>query len=56
MNTDCSDKHTPCPEGYVQKSKWARKMIRTHYQTKCSVCGLYAIWVKRESKVKETAQ
>lgn len=43
--------HTPCPEGYIARSEWAKSMSRTHRQTRCKVCGLFAVWVEREKKL-----
>jgi hypothetical protein len=37
--------HTPTPGGYVERFEWAIEMGRTHKQTKCAGCGLYAIWI-----------
>lgn len=49
----CPDrkKHTKAPEGYQQWHDWADRKSRTHYQVKCSTCGLYAIWVKKDAKM-----
>lgn len=46
---DCPDrdKHTPQPYGYVERSTWAEKKLRTHTQQRCSTCGFYAIWKRR---------
>ena len=54
----CGELHTPCPgEGlpydavlsnsYVAWQKWARKMLRTHAQIPCPLCGLWAIWLPK---------
>lgn len=43
------DKHTPCPSGYVEWHDWAAKMSETHKQVRCSGCGLYAIWKRKET-------
>ena len=40
-------KHTPCPKGYLGWHSWAEKKSKTHQQTRCPNCGLYAVWVKR---------
>lgn len=39
--------HTPAPSGYNQWHDWARKMLRTHKQIRCTGCGLYQIWIPR---------
>jgi len=41
--------HTPAPEGYLQWHVWAKRMMKTHKQRKCSGCGLYTIWEPRGS-------
>lgn len=46
-DSDCParDKHTPVPDGYVDRAEWAGRMIaRGALQCRCSTCGLYAIW------------
>lgn len=39
--------HTPAPAGYNQWHDWARKMLRTHKQIRCTGCGLFHIWIPR---------
>jgi hypothetical protein len=41
--------HTPCPDGYIQWHAWARRMMRTHRQIRCTGCGLLSIWIPRKS-------
>lgn len=45
-----SARHTPTPEGYVAASVWAEEMLATHTQEKCPGCGLWAVWVPRETR------
>jgi len=40
--------HTKCPEGYAAWHEWTGRMGKTHKQIKCTGCGLYKIWVKKE--------
>jgi hypothetical protein len=46
----CQKRHTPCPEGYLQKHGWMLRMSKTHKQTRCPECGLWAIWVRKGRK------
>jgi hypothetical protein len=51
---DCErkDLHTsPGPDGYVERSEWAERRLKTHKQRKCPGCGLYRIWVPKKEKV-----
>jgi hypothetical protein len=41
--------HTPCPPGYLQWHDWAKKMLRTHRQVRCTRCRFYAIWEPRRA-------
>ena len=41
--------HTPAPTGYLPYAAWADRMHRTHKQQKCPGCGLYVIWVPKET-------
>lgn len=41
--------HTPLPSGYLERDEWMERMHKTHRQIKCEGCGLYAIWIKRET-------
>ncbi len=43
-------KHTPHPSGYIEHSEWARKMLKTHKQSRCPVCGLWSIWMPKPVK------
>lgn len=45
----CAPQHTPCPSGYLAGHAWAEKMSKTHKQTRCPACGLWAIWVPKEN-------
>ena len=45
--------HTPCPDGYVERSEWADEMIKTHRQVKCPVCGRLAIWKPSRRPIKQ---
>lgn len=51
---DCPDfkKHTKQPDGYVEWHTWAEKKEKTHVQTQCPTCKLWAIWVKKEKACK----
>ena len=33
------------PAGYAAQDAWARKLSKTHRQTRCPACGLYVVWV-----------
>ncbi len=35
------------PAGYVEWHEWAEEKAKTHDQSKCDACGLYAIWTAR---------
>jgi hypothetical protein len=55
---DCPerDRHTPCPEGYVEWHEWADTMSKTHAQVRCRVCGKCVIWLpKAEARVLNAA-
>lgn len=39
--------HPGWPDGYIARSEWAEKKLKTHDQVKCEECGLFAIWVKK---------
>lgn len=39
--------HTKTPEGYIERSVWAQKMLKTHKQIQCKLCGLWAIWTTK---------
>lgn len=39
------DLHTPLPHGYVARQLWFEQKARTHKQTRCPGCGLFAVWV-----------
>lgn len=40
---DC-ELHTPMPSGYVARSDWADRMMKTHDVRKCRGCGKYQVW------------
>lgn len=46
---ECSNtaNHTPHPVGYLAHGEWAERMMRTHEQVRCAVCGLWEIWVPK---------
>lgn len=48
---DCpkEDLHTLQPEGYLPWHDWAEKHQQTHAQLRCPGCGLYTIWVKKDT-------
>jgi hypothetical protein len=39
--------HTPMPDGYLARQERAEELMRTHRQTRCPGCGLWAIWVPK---------
>jgi hypothetical protein len=45
----CAAQHTPDPPGYIEWFAWAEWMATTHRQVRCLGCGLWAIWVPKES-------
>lgn len=49
QNPPCpnADRHTPHPRRQFAHEAWAEQMLRTHTQTRCTGCGLWAIWVPR---------
>jgi hypothetical protein len=47
MECPLKEKHTPCPEGYLQWHDWARTMSYTNKQKKCEGCGLFQIWLPK---------
>lgn len=44
----CQDKHTTAPAGYLQWQSWAAEMAKTHRQTQCPDCGLWAVWIPKK--------
>lgn len=50
---DCpaAETHTPCPEGYMDRIRWFKRMAKTHRQTRCPKCLLWAIWVPKGARV-----
>jgi hypothetical protein len=42
--------HTPHPSGYLAHAEWAERMLTTHEQRQCAVCGLWAVWVPRRTE------
>lgn len=44
--------HEPSPSGYVDCIDWAKHMGKTHRQTRCEGCGLYAIWEPKKKRAK----
>lgn len=57
-DSDCpnKDEHTPCPDGYVERSEWFAKMGKTHKQTKCPDCGRFAIWIPKKGRAWSAAK
>jgi len=45
-----TEKHTDCPEGYLDWYKWAEDKSKTHDQVPCYGCGLYVIWEPKEKR------
>lgn len=41
--------HTPAPTGYAAWHAWAGRMSRTHRQVRCPGCGLFNVWVPKET-------
>jgi hypothetical protein len=39
--------HTPEPAGYLAWYEWARRMAKTHRQTRCHVCHRWKVWVPK---------
>jgi hypothetical protein len=37
--------------GYIEFAEWMHKMSKTHVQSRCSICGLWAIWTPKEATV-----
>jgi hypothetical protein len=48
-------RHTYSPRGYNRWHEWARRMAKTHKQTRCRVCGLWEVWVPRAAKLAKRA-
>ena len=46
----CPDrsKHTKAPSGYLEWHSWATRKARTHRQTQCDTCRLWAIWIPKQ--------
>lgn len=49
--SECDHYHTPHPAGYIQHAAWAEEMQKTHRQARCAWCGLWAVWIPKESKM-----
>lgn len=49
-NLECikGAEHTPTPQGYIEMHAWADKKLKTHINTQCPGCGLWAVWVKKK--------
>lgn len=47
----CPEKltHTPAPDNYLEWSRWADEMQRTHTQHQCPTCGFWTQWVPKQS-------
>jgi hypothetical protein len=48
-SSDCpkNGEHTPAPSGYLAWHEWATHMNQTHRQVRCTGCGRYAVWVRK---------
>ena len=44
---DCK-RHTPMPEGYLDRAEWMEKKSNTHEQVQCPGCKLWKIWVPKK--------
>ena len=42
--------HTPSPLGYLEWHAWAERMAKTHYQVRCTGCGLWTNWLPKTPK------
>ncbi len=43
--------HDQVPDGYEERVVWMRNMGRTHTQMHCPECGLWAIWIPRNTSL-----
>lgn len=50
VNEETGCRHTKSPDGYVSYHDWTEMKSKTHKQIRCPVCGLWAVWVKKETK------
>lgn len=39
--------HAEEPSGYLQWHEWAKRMSKTHKQSRCPGCGLWKIWTPK---------
>lgn len=46
-------RHTPAPTDYLMFHAWAKEKRKTHRQTRCPGCGLWAVWVPKQPKRKK---
>ena len=53
---DHADTDAEMPCSYIERSEWFEKMGKTHKQTKCPNCGLFAIWVPKKGRAWSTAK
>lgn len=53
---ECNDLHTPCPSGYIERADWMTEMAKTHKQTRCPNCGLWAVWIPKGRRPWSTAK
>lgn len=42
--------HPDRPDDYLARQAWMAKMEKTHTQTQCPVCKLWAVWVPKERR------
>ena len=40
-------RHTPHPRAYLDHAVWMEEKDKTHWQMRCPICGLWAIWVPK---------
>lgn len=39
--------HAKQPSGYVERSNWSERKLKTHEQLQCPTCGFWVIWRRR---------
>lgn len=53
--TTCID-HNDGPDNYPAWHAWAEQKAKTHRQSRCDECGLWAIWTRRAVASGESPQ
>jgi hypothetical protein len=53
LGLDCSHHAPDEPPGYIDRSDWFREKGKTHQQFVCPQCGLWKIWLPKESLLRE---